>query len=103
MNKHEMRQYIAELETRVDMALNKWKKESRIENGEAVQIEWQYEQSHVIIDVFWEDDAESIVLQCINPRFGWRHHWKSLSKENVNRIMDRVGNFAQIIQTKTKE
>ena len=40
-----MREWVATLEGVLDHKLKKWMKESRIENGECVQVEWQFEQT----------------------------------------------------------
>jgi len=103
MTKLEMREYVAELETRIDLRLKKWKKESRIENGEAVQVEWQYEQSHIILDFFWHDGEERMNLYCISPRNQRRGGWDNISKKTETAIMDIIGNFAQIVENEHYE
>jgi len=98
MNKLEMREYLAELETDLERMLKKWKKESRIENGEAVQVEWQFQQSHIIVDVFWHDKEERINVYCINPHHRIREgRWRGLTRETGRKVMDMAGNFAQIV------
>ncbi len=98
MTKLEMREYLAELETLLDRMLKKWKKESRIENGKAVQVAWQFEQSHIIMDVFWRDNEEKINLFCLNPHRPIREgRWAGLTKETGKKVIDMVGNFAQIV------
>lgn len=100
MDKLSMREYIAELETRIDGMLRRWKKESRIENGEAVQIEWQFEQSHIIMNVFWHDKREGINIYCLNPHLQTREgKWKGLDKRSEKSVMDMIGNFAQIVMS----
>ena len=93
-----MREYIASLETRVDTALKKWKKASRIENGEVVQIEWQFEQALVIIDVFWHDGDEHVLLECRTPRVHSTHEWKGLTDMTVSNVVDRINNFSAVAQ-----
>jgi len=102
MDKLSMRVYLSDLETRIDTMLKKWKKESRIENGEAVQVEWQFEQAHVIIDVFWEDLGERIILHCFSPRFSMKQDWAGLNAQTAVKVMDRVGNFVQIAMGKQR-
>lgn len=97
MTKLEMREYLADLETRIDAILKKWKKIARIENGEVVQMEWQFEQVRIMLDVFWLDTDEAIELDCRSPRIRWDHRWKGLTQETATRVMDRIGNFAQIV------
>lgn len=96
MDKVNMREWVASLEGIIDNKLRKWKKESKIENGEAVQVRWQYEQTHIIIDIFWEDDKEAVHLHYIAPRASHRFTWHGLSDKTFNRVMDRVGNLAQV-------
>lgn len=100
MEKLAMRVYLADLETRIDVALQKWKKHDPIQNGEVAQIEWQFEQSRILLDVFWHDDNEHVNLQCISPRMHWKHEWQGLTKGTAAYVMDRVGNFAQIIMSR---
>lgn len=99
MDKHLMREWMASLENVIDNKLKKWKKESRIENGEAVQVEWQYEQTHIIIDVFWEDRQEAVHLHYIAPRANHSFTWHGLTNLTFDKVMDRVGNLAQITMT----
>lgn len=94
MDKISMREWVATLEGTIDTRLNKlWKKESRIENGEAVQIEWQFEQTHIMIDIFWIDDAESVILKYLSPRTSHQFMWNGLNNRTVDRIMDRVAHL----------
>jgi hypothetical protein len=98
-----MREYLAELETVVDRMLKRWKKETRIENGKAVHLEWQFEQSHIIINVFWQEN-EHIYVICLNPHMTPRQRdWMGLTKKTEKQVMDLIGNFAQIVMTKYRE
>lgn len=96
MDKIGMREWVASLEEILDKKLNKWRKESRIENGEAVQVEWQFEQTHVILDIFWKDGEESVHLQYFAPRASHKFIWHGLNDKTVDRITDRIGNLAQV-------
>src|SRR4051812_2808275 len=96
MDKIGMRDWIANLELVIDNKLRKWKKESRIENGEAVQIEWQFNLTHIILDIFWEDAKERVHMSYHHPRASLRYEWDGLTDKTFNKIMDRVGNLAQI-------
>lgn len=96
MEKHEMREWVASLEEVIDNKLKKWKRESRIENGEAVQVEWQYEQTHILLDIFWQDGSESVHLHYFSPRAYHNFLWHGLIDRTFNKVMDRVGNLAQI-------
>ncbi len=91
-----MRDWIASLEEACDAKLKKWKKEGKIENGEAIQMRWQFEQSHIILDIFWEDRKETIHFQYISPRASHRFEWHGLNERSFNKVMDRVGNLAQV-------
>lgn len=96
MNKIEMREWVASLEQVVDNKLRKWRKDSKIENGEAVQLRWQWEQTHVHLDVFWEDKKESVHMLYLSPRVSHSYHWHELNDRTFNKVMDRVGNLAQV-------
>ncbi len=96
MDKLNMRDWIISLEAVIDNKLKLWKKESRIENGEVVQVEWQFEQTHIILDIFWHDGEESVNLQYLGPRAKHHFTWHGLNDKTFNKIMDRVGNLAQI-------
>ncbi len=91
-----MKEWVATLEEAVDLKLKKWKKENKIENGEAIQMRWQFEQSHIVVDIFWEDHKETIHFQYISPRASHRFEWHGLNEKSFNKVMDRVGNLAQI-------
>lgn len=96
MNKIDMREWVASLESVVDNKLRAWKKESRIENGEVVQVEWQFEQTHIIADIFWHDHEETVSLQYFCPRARYGFTWHGLNDKTFNKVMDRVGNLAQV-------
>ncbi len=96
MEKHEMREWVASLEEVIDNKLKLWKKESRIENGECVQVEWQFEQTHVIMDIFWDDHKEFINLMYLAPRAKHSYMWHGLTDKTFNKVMDRIGNLAQM-------
>lgn len=92
-----MREWVIPLELMLDNKLKKWKKYDRLENGENVQLRWQYEQTHIHLDVFWQDDAEMIRLKYISPRRGYDFMWHGLSDRTFNKIQDRVGNLALLV------
>lgn len=96
MDKINMREWVASLEEMADNKLKKWKKEYKIENGEAVQLCWQFEQTRIILDIFWEDDKETIHFQYNNPRSSNRYVWHGLDDKTFNKIQDKIGNLAQI-------
>lgn len=96
MDKLAMREWVASLEHHIDVRLKKWKKEPRIENGEAVQLRWQFEQTHVLLDIFWEDKHENAHLQYLSPRIDHSFRWHGLDGRTLNKIMDRIGNLAQV-------
>lgn len=91
-----MRDWVCSLEEVLDKKLKKWKKENKIENGEAVHLRWQYEQTHVQIDIFWEDKKETVSLKYLSPRANHDFLWHGLDEKTLNKVMDRVGNLAQI-------
>ncbi len=96
MKKYEMREWIISLEGILDHKLKVWKKESRIENGECVQIEWQFEQTHIVLDIFWQDSEELVHLAYFGPRAKHSYTWHGLTDRTFNKIQDRVGNLSQI-------
>lgn len=96
MNKIEMRDWVAALEQVIDNKLKLWKKESRIENGRVVQVEWQFEQTHIIIDIFWFDKEELIRLKYFSPIDDHHFTWHGMTDRTFNRVQDRIGNLAQI-------
>lgn len=96
MDKITMREWISSLEEAIDRKLKKWIKESRIENGEVVQVEWQFEQTHIILDIFWHDKEETIHMQYLAPRAKHQFTWHGLTEKSFDKVMDRVGNLAQV-------
>lgn len=96
MDKIGMRDWVASLEEVIDNKLKKWKKFPRMENGESVQLRWQWEQTHIHLDIFWEDQKESTHLHYLSPRADHSYQWSGLNDKTFNRIMDRVGNLAQM-------
>lgn len=97
MNKIEMRDWVSALEQVVENKLKGWKKESRIENGECVQIEWQFEQTHIIIDIFWHDHEELVKLHIFGPRVNHGFTWHGLTNRTFNKVQDRIGNMIGFI------
>lgn len=96
MDKLAMREWVSSLEEVIDNKLRKWRKEPKIENGEAVQLAWQYEQTHIQLDVFWEDKKETVNMQYLSPRIDHSYQWHGLDDRTFNKVMDRVGNLAQV-------
>ncbi len=95
MEKIAMREWVAALEGIIDNKLRKWRKENPIQNGEVVQLRYQFEQMHFQIDIFWLDKQERVVLRFISPRVEHTFYWDELSDRTFNKVMDRVGNLAQ--------
>ena len=100
MDKYDARIYMADFESRIEEALKKWKHITKIENGGSTQFEWQFEDARIIVDVFWGMNKDRIKLTCYSPTIDWKHEWDGLTKETTTKAMDRIGNFAQIIQSK---
>jgi|SRR5882724_4410129 len=97
MTKVDMREYVANLEECIDRSLKLWKKLVNIENGEVVHLSWQFEQTILIIDVFWKDGDEGINLQILHPRQRYQYEWTGLTPVSLDNLVDRVGNIAQKI------
>lgn len=96
MEKHGFRNWAAVLEGIIDKKLKKWLKGERIENGEAVHFSWQFEQTHMFLDIFWEDKKETVHFTYLNPRTSHRYEWHGLNDSTINKITDRVGNLAMV-------
>lgn len=96
MHKVDMREWVASLEEVIDNKLKKWRKIPKVENGEAVQLAWQWEQTRISIDIFWEDKKETVNFSYTSPRTDHFHRWHGLDDKSFNQIMDRIGNLAQI-------
>lgn len=96
MDKIGMRDWVTSLEGVVDNKLRKWRKENKIENGEVVHLRWQFEQTHIQLDVFWKDNMECVNLKYISPRVDQSFQWHGLDDVTFNRVMDRVGNLGMI-------
>ncbi len=99
MDKIDMREWVSSLEEVVDNKLIKWLKASKIENGASVLMSWQFEQTYFHLYVFWEDGKEAVILNYLGPWDGCNYRCSGLNNKTFNRIMDRVGNLAQIVMT----
>src|SRR5580693_113568 len=96
MDKIDMRDWIVSLETVADNKLVKWRKIPKVENGEAVQLAWQWDQTRIALNVFWEDGKELVNMQYTSPRISHTYSWHGLGDRTFNKVMDRLGNLAQI-------
>lgn len=96
MNKIDMRDWVASLEEVIDNKLKKWRKIPKVENGESLQLAWQWEQTRMSISIFWEDHQETINFSYTSPRIDHSYLWHGLNGNSFNKVMDRVGNLAQI-------
>jgi hypothetical protein len=97
MTRLEMKEYTCELEACIDRSLKLWKKLTYVENGEVVQYSWQFEQTLMIVNVFWLDGDEGVNLHIIHPRHRHHYEWSGLTDSTIDRVLDRVGNTAQTI------
>lgn len=97
MEKIPMREWVASLEEVVDNKLIKWRKGNPVENPEAVSLQWQFEQSLMIITITWNDRQETVIFHCVGPTTCHRYIYFGLTNKTFNKICDRVGNLAQII------
>ena len=103
MEKIEMREWVASLEGVVDNKLCKWKKHDKLENGEAVKLEWQFELTHMFLYIFWQDNKEMVKFRYVSPRIEHAHDWPGLDDRTFNNVMDRAGNYAQMAMYRTRD
>lgn len=96
MNKVDMREWIASLEEVIDNKMKKWRKIPKVENGESVQLAWQWEQTRISMNIFWEEKKEIVHMSYTSPRTDHDYRWHGLTDSTFNKIMDRVGNLAQV-------
>ena len=94
MQRIDMKEWLVDLETMVDTKLKKWDKHRRWENGESVHFLWQWEQTLIKMDVFWEDGKETVRLKFMSPRGDHDFMWHGLDAKTFNNIQDRVGNLS---------
>ncbi len=74
-----------------------------MENGESVQLAWQWEQTRISMNIFWEEKKETVHLSCTSPRTDHDYRWHGLTDNTFNKIMDRVGNLAQTTMYPAKD
>jgi hypothetical protein len=91
MNKIDMREWIASLEEVIDNKLSKWLKHNKIENGAAVNLGWQFELTHIQMDIFWQDHQETVKLRYLSPRIDECFLWHGLNDRTFDEIIGRVG------------
>jgi hypothetical protein len=103
MEKLAARDYISELEGRVDVALKQWTKHRFYDNGNPTQRVWQWEKSHVLINIFWKDTDERVVIYCLHPDDDKRRELYGLSGETLAKMTDVVRNFAQWVENRRHE
>src|SRR5262245_46323668 len=97
MEKSTMREWILSPEEMIDAKLRKWDKQKKWENGEAVHLLWQWEQTLIKLDIFWQDKKEAVRLKFLSPREDHDFMWDGLSEKTFNKIADRIGNLAMRI------
>lgn len=103
MEKIEMRLWVDALEQVIDNKLTKWLKHSKIENGEAVLLMWQFELTYMLLYVFWQDRKELVKFTYVSPRINHNHDWPGLNDRTFNNVMDRMGNYAQMAMYRTRD
>ena len=97
MTKIEMREWVASLEEMIDNKLKKWKKHNVVQDGQAVNLQWQFEETMMMVNVLWTDKTEAVVLHCVGPMVCHRYFFDGLTDRTFNKVCDRVGNLAQSI------
>ncbi len=97
MDKLGTREWVNSLEVMLNRKLQKWDQHRKWENGEAIHLMWQWEQTIIKVDVFWEDKKELVRIKFISPRADYDFMWDGLNNKTFNKIQDRVGNLAMSI------
>jgi hypothetical protein len=103
MEKRNAQEYVLEFEKCVDDALSKWKKTTHMENGEVFTLIWEFENSQVIVDVFWADTDERMHVGCRGPRTDQGDTYSGLDKVTTGRALDKIRNFAAWVQHLNRE
>ncbi len=97
MNKIDTKEWILSLEEMINNKLKKWDKHQKWENGEMVHLMWQWEQTIIKVDIFWEDKKEIVRLKFIGPREDHDFMYDGLTDKTFNNLQDRIGNLAMRI------
>ncbi len=93
MDKLTAREWVEPLEAMLDGKLKKWKKYDRWEDGEIFQLHWQFELTHITMDIFWQNHQEMLILNYAGPRSDHNFMWHGLDKKTFNHVQDRIGNL----------
>ncbi len=94
MDKANAREWIISLEAMIDNKLKKWDKQRKWENGEVIHVMWQWEQTIIKLDIFWEDKKETVRLKYISPREDSDFMYDGLRDKTFNNVQDRIGNLS---------
>lgn len=97
MNKIAMREWVASLEEVMDNKLRNWKKVNVVQDDKSVNLQWQFEQTMMILNISWTDGNENVSFHCIGPIACHQYVFSGLDNKTFNKICDRVGNLAQVI------
>lgn len=105
MEKLAARDYVIELEERLAKTLRRWKQLPKILNGRIIQLNYQFEQSHIIVNVWWHDDAESVILYLIDPFLldSPREEIPKLTVETITQTIHVLAHFAQKVESRIHE
>lgn len=103
MDKIAMREWVASLEGVIDNKLRKWLKHNKLENGEVVELWWQFELTHILLYIFWHDGNELVKFRYVSPRIEHEHQWSGLDDATFNNVQDRAGNYAQMAMYRTPD
>lgn len=94
MNKMDKNDWVASLEGMLATKLKKWDRHRKWENGEVIHLLWQWEHTLIKLDIFWQDNKETVRLKFVSPRGDHDFMWHGLSDQTFNKIQDRVGNLS---------
>ena len=92
-----MREWVTLLEEAIDNKLRKWRKSNTVENPGAVNFQWQFEQTLMVLAIVWINNHETVTFHCIGPSACHRYIYYGLNRKTFNRVCDRVGNLAQLV------
>lgn len=106
MEKYAARDYVSEIEERLAITLRRWKALPKILNGRIIQLNYQFEQSHIIVNIWWQDGHEIIILYMIDPYVMDKPREEipgPFSVDTLTMLVHYLAHFAQIVESRWHE